>query len=163
MRISFNPVALGVGLAVVACAVGGVLYVQRGAHLELKGSVQKVRTQPADENSAIAVIDFRFANSSNITFEVKEVNVSIEDKAGKTFEGSTVSDMDTRRLFEYYPQLGQKFNDVLLVRSKLPPHQSMDRMIAARFEIPEADVLSRKNLILRIVDLDGAVSELREK
>jgi len=151
-----------VGLGVVACAIVGVLYMQRGAHTELKGAVLKVRTQAMDEKSAVAVVDFRFANPAKYPFVVRQVDVSVEDKEGKRLEGSAVSDLDARRLFEYYPQLGQKFNDTLMMRNKIPPGQSMDRMITARFEVPEAELQSRKKLIVRIVDLDGASSELQE-
>jgi hypothetical protein len=163
LKIEINPVTFVVGIAVVAVGVVGVLYMQRGAHLELKGSVAKVRTLAMDEASSVAIADFKFVNSSNVTFVVKEVLVSIEDKDGKTVEGSTISELDAGRLFQYYPQLGQKFNDTLLMKNKLPPGQSMDRMIAARFEIPEPALQARKNLIIKIVDLDGAISELRER
>lgn len=162
MRSPVNPVTLVVGLGVVACAIAGVLYMQRGAHTELKGAVLKVRTQAMDEKSAVAVVDFRFANPAKYPFVVRQVDVSIEDKEGKRLEGSAVSDLDARRLFEYYPQLGQKFNDTLMMRNKIPPGQLMDRMITARFEVPEAELQSRKKLIVRIVDLDGASSELQE-
>ena len=74
-----------------------------------------------------------------------------------------MSELDARRLFEYYPQLGQKYNDSLLMKNKLAPHQTFDRMIAARFEAPESALESRKNLTVRIVDLDGPTSELHEK
>jgi len=162
VRSPVNPVTLVVGLGVVACAIAGVLYMQRGAHTELKGAVLKVRTQAMDEKSAVAVVDFRFANPAKYPFVVRQVDVSIEDKEGKRLEGSAVSDLDARRLFEYYPQLGQKFNDTLMMRNKIPPGQLMDRMITARFEVPEAELQSRKKLIVRIVDLDGASSELQE-
>ena len=162
MKIPVNPVALVVGLVVVAAGVGGVLYMQRGAHVELKGSVLKVRTQAMDENSSVAVIDFRFVNPSDYPFVVKEVVVSIEDKDGKTLEGQPVSELDARRLFQYYPQLGQKYNDSLMMRDKIMGRQSMDRMIATRFEVPEATLESRKKLTIRIVDVDGPVAELRE-
>src|SRR5262249_50090712 len=153
---------LGVGLGVVAIAVAGVLYMQRGAHIELQGKVLKVRTQAMDENSSVAVVDFRFVNPSNYPFVVREVNVSIVDKDGKTIEGQQVSDLDTGRLFQYYPQLGQKFNDVLVMRNKLPPRQPFDRMIVARFDAPESVLESRKKLKVHIVDLDGPTSELEE-
>jgi hypothetical protein len=162
VRSPVNPVTLVVGLGVVACAIAGVLYMQRGAHTELKGAVLKVRTQAMDEKSAVAVVDFRFANPAKYPFVVRQVDVSMEDKDGKRLESSAVSDLDARRLFEYYPQLGQKFNDTLMMRNKIPPGQSMDRMITARFEVPEAELQSRKKLIVRIVDLDGASSELQE-
>lgn len=162
MRSPVNPVTLAVGLGVVACAIAGVFYMQRGAHIELKGAILKVRTQAMDENSSVAVVDFRFVNPSNYPFVVRQVDVSMEDKDGKVWEGATVSEIDARRLFEYYPQLGQKFNDTLLIRNKIPPRQSMDRMIAARFEAPEATIESRKKITVRIVDLDGPTSELAE-
>jgi len=162
MKIPVNPVALVVGLLVVAAGVGSVLYMQRGAHIDLKGSVLKVRTQAMDEKSSVAIIDFRFVNPADYPFVVKEVIVSIEDKDGKTWEGQPVSELDARRLFEYYPQLGQKFNDSLVMRDKIMGRQSMDRMIATRFEVPEATLESRKKLTIRIVDVDGPVAELRE-
>jgi len=162
VRSPVNPVTLVVGLGVVAVGVAGVFYMQRGAHTELKGAVLKVRTQAMDENSAVAVVDFRFANPAKYPFVVRQVDVAIEDKDGKRIDGTAVSDLDARRLFEYYPQLGQKFNDTLMMRNKIPPGQSMDRMITARFELPEAELQNRKKLIVRIVDLDGASSEIEE-
>jgi hypothetical protein len=162
MKIPVNPVALVVGLVVVAIGVGGVFYMQRGAHVELKGAVLKVRTQVMDENSSVAVIDFRFVNPSNYPFVVKEVTVSIVDKDGKTLEGQPVSELDARRLFEYFPQLGQKYNPSLMMRDKIMGRQSMDRMIVSRFEVPEAVLESRKKLTVRIVDVDGPVAELQE-
>ena len=162
-KIPVNPVPLAVGMVVVLCAVGGVLYMQRGAHIELNGAILKVRTQAMDENSSVAVIDFRFVNPSDYNFVVREVGVTVEDKDGKTIEGAPVSELDARRLFEYFPQLGQKFNDTLVMKNKIPPRQSMDRMIVARFEVPESQLDARKDLIVRVVDLDGPTSELREK
>jgi hypothetical protein len=161
-KIPVNPVALGGGLIAVVCMVGFVFYVQRGAHIELKGSVLKVRTQAMDENSSVAVVDFRFVNPSNYPFVVQEVDVSIVDKDGKTVEGMQVSELDARRLFEYYPALGQKFNDSLVMRDKIPGRASMDRMIVSRFEAPESALESRRYLKVRIVDVDGPEAELRE-
>ena len=161
-KIPVNPVALGGGLIAVVCMVGFVFYVQRGAHVELKGSVLKVRTQAMDENSSVAVVDFRFVNPSNYPFVVHEVNVSIQDQNGKTVEGTQVSELDARRLFEYYPALGQKFNDSLIMRDKIPGRASMDRMIVSRFEVPESALENRRNLKVRIVDVDGPEAELQE-
>jgi hypothetical protein len=162
LKIPVSPAALVGGLVAVVCMVGFVFYVQRGAHIELKGSILKVRTQPMDENSSVAVVDFRFVNPSNYPFVVHEVNVSIIDKDGKTVDGTQVSELDARRLFEYYPVLGQKFNDSLIMRDKIPGRASMDRMIVSRFEVPESTLENRKTLKVRIVDVDGPESELQE-
>src|SRR5690242_21547545 len=93
----------GIGLAVIAIAVAGVFYMQRGAHVELKGSVLKVRTAALDENSALAVIDFRFVNPADVPFVVRTVDVTMEGKDGSTSQGLPISEVDTKRLFEYYP------------------------------------------------------------
>lgn len=152
-----------VGLVAVLIAVGIILYIQRGAHVELKGAILKVRTLGLDENSSLAVVDFRFANSSNYPFVVRNVDVSAVGPTGQNLTSTPVSEVDAKRIFEYYPVLGQKFNNSLLTRDKIPPQHSEDRMIVARFEIPVTQLDARKNLTIRIEDVDGPVSELAEK
>ena len=92
--------AFGVGLAVIALAVGGIFLMQRGDRIELPGKMLKVRTAPLDEESSIAVIDFRITNPSNVQFEVRTVTVEMEDNQGKSTVGQSVSEMDAKRLFE---------------------------------------------------------------
>jgi hypothetical protein len=153
----------GIGLVVILIAVAAILYIQRGAHIELKGAVLKVRTLAMDEKSSVAVVDFRFANPSNYPFVVRSVDVSVTGADGQNYDSMAVSEVDAKRLFQYYPILGQKFNDTLLPRDKIPAHQSQDRMIVARFEVPVSQLETRKNLQIRIEDVDGPVSELSEK
>jgi hypothetical protein len=154
---------LVIGLAVVAAGVYAIFYVQRGAHVELRGSILKVRTQELDETSSIAVIDFRFVNPSDYPFIVRRVDVTMKDKNDKDVEGQPAAEVDARRLFEVYPTLGQKFNETLLMRERIGARQSQDRMIAARFPVPVAELDARKQMTVRIEDVDGPVSELREK
>jgi hypothetical protein len=154
---------LGIGLAVVAIGIAGMFYLQRGSHVELKGSVLKVRTAALDETSSVAIIDFRFVNPSNYPFVVRTVDVTMEEKGGNVIKSEPVSETDAKRLFEYYPLLGQKFNDSLLMRDKIPARQAEDRMIAARFTLPVDKLEERKTFRIRIEDVDGPVSELVEK
>ncbi len=153
---------IGIGVVVAGLAVALVFYLQRGAHLELQGAIQKVRTLAVEEKASIAVVDFRFVNSSDYLFVVREVKVSIEDRQGAIHDGAVVSEVDAQRLFEYFPALGQKYNASLLVRTRIAGRQSMDRMLAARFELSEKDLQARRRLIIRVEDVDGAVSELTE-
>jgi len=153
---------LAAGIAAVALLVAGVFYIQRGAHLELEGTVLKVRTVPVEDGSSIAIIDFRFVNTADYRFIVRRVDVLLEDKQGQVMEGSTISDSDAARVFQAFPSLGQKFNESLLIRTRIEPHQSMDRMISARFEFSEQQLLGRKGLRVRVEDVDGAVSEIVE-
>ena len=156
-------IAFGIGLGVILIAVGVILYLQRGAHIELTGAILKVRTLPLDERSSLAVVDFRFANPSNYPFVVRTVDVTLTGPNGESYPSTPVSEVDAKRIFEYYPVLGQKFNDSLLPRDKIPARQSEDRMIVARFEVPAERLQARKNLTVRIEDVDGPVSELSEK
>ena len=155
--------AFGIGLAVIALAVGGIFLMQRGDRIELPGKILKVRTAPLDEDSSIAVLDFRITNPSNILFEVRTVTVEMEDNQGKSYLGQSVSEMDAVRLFEGLPVLGQKFNPTLLMRDRLGSHGSADRMIAARFQAPLSMLDGRKRFIVRIEEVDGKSFEYAER
>jgi hypothetical protein len=155
--------AFGVGLAIIALAVGGIFLMQRGDRIDLPGKILKVRTAPLDEESSIAVIDFRITNPSDIIFEVRTVTLEMEDNQGKSIMGQTVSEMDAKRLFEALPVLGQKFNPTLLMRERLGSHGSADRMIAARFQVPLATLDGRKRFVVRIEEVDGKSFEYSER
>ena len=152
-----------VGLAVVAIAVTAILVMNRGARIGLTGKIMKVRTAPLDENSSVAVLDFRITNPASVAFVVRTVTVVLDDPDGQEYQGATVSEIDAKRLFEGLPLLGQKFNETLLMRDKIPSGATQDRMVAARFEAPESRLDGRKRFLLRIEDVDGPVTELSEK
>jgi|HigsolmetaAR201D_1030396.scaffolds.fasta_scaffold04024_9 hypothetical protein len=154
---------VAIGLVVVAALVAVVLWTTKGAHLRLEGNVQKVRIQETGEDSAIAVVDFRFRNPSDVSFVVQEVSIFLVDGNGKEIEGMRAAEVDVQRIFQYYPLLGEKFNPVLRPRDQIAPHESMDRMVMASFPVSEAVVQQRKNLILRIEDVDGVVTEIAER
>jgi len=151
-----------IGAVLVAAIVAFVFHIQRGAHMQLTGTVQKVRTLATDENSSVAVIDFRLTNQADYVWMVRSVEVYMTDAQGSAVPGLTVADADAARLFEYFPLLGQKFNDSLTARTKIGPRQTGDWMIAARFDIPEAQLQSRTSFHIRIAEVDGAVSEISE-
>jgi hypothetical protein len=90
------------------------------------------------------------------------VDVFVEDENGQVHEGAVISEADAKRLFEALPLLGQKYNESLLIRTRIRPRETMDRMVAARFELPEARLASRRRLWVRVEDVDGAVSEIAE-
>ena len=150
-----------VGLALVVIVVGAVVFFKRG--IEPTGALLKVRTQALDETSSVAVIDFRVENTSDTGLVIRNVGVSLEAKDGKKYTGTSVSEVDAQTLFKYYPVLGQKFNDTLRVRDKIAAHQTVDRMIAARFEVPESQLTDRARLIVRVEDVDGPSAEIRER
>ena len=148
---------------IIALAVGGIFLMQRGDRIELPGKILKVRTAPLDEDSSIAVIDFRITNPSDILFEVRTVTVEMEDNQGKSYLGQSVSEMDAKRLFEGLPVLGPKFNPTLLMRERMGAHESADRMIAARFQAPVSLLDGRKRFVVRIEEVDGKSFEYTER
>ena len=157
-----NILSYLIGLAVVCLVVGAFLFATRGAHVELKGSILKVRTHPSDESNSIAIVDFRFVNPSDYPFMVRNVTVFVEDKQGNSSEGQTISDMDVKRLFDYYKEIGPKYNDTLMTRARVNPKQSLDRMIAASFPMTQEKFEQRKRIKLVVEEIDGPVSELVE-
>ena len=156
-------IAFGIGIVCLAMAALWVVHINRGAYIDLPGKVLKVRTAPLDEASAVAALDFRVSNPADYPFVVRKVTVVMEDNAGNESEGATVSEVDAKQLFQVIPLLGQKFNDTLLMRDSIPPHNSWDRMVAARFEVPESTLEARKRLVVRIEEVDGKVFDLSEK
>ena len=156
-------VTFGVGIVVIAIAVAAIFYTHRGAHLELPGKILKVRTAPLDEKSAAAVVDFRVSNPSDYPFMSRGVTVILEDAKGNQTEGQTSSEMDAQRLMAGVPLLGQKYNPSLIARESVPAHGSLDRMVAARFEVPDSALQARKRFLVRIEEVDGLTVEYSEK
>lgn len=156
-------IAFGIGILCIAIAIGAVFYMQRGAHMELPGKILKVRTAPLDENSSAVVLDFRVTNPSDVLFVARNVTVFLEDTAGNQYAGQTASDVDAKHLMEGIPLLGQKFNDTLIIKQRIEPHTSIDRMVAARFEAPEAKLEARKRFLVQVEEIDGKIFQVAEK
>jgi len=155
--------AFGIGIACIAIAVAAVFYMQRGAHIDVKGSILKVRAVALDENSSFVAVDFRAANPADYAFMIRNVTVILEDKSGKQIEGKTATAEESARIMQDFPLLGPKYNDVLVERDKVPPHSTLDRMAVAKFDVPDSQIQARKRLLVRLEEVDGPVSELSEK
>jgi hypothetical protein len=151
------------GLAVVAIALGFLLIGTKGNHLELKGTILKVRVMPLSPVASLVIVDFRVSNPSDVPFVMKDASLTLEPATGTILDGMGVAKSDIENVFKYNPILGPKFNDVLGIKDKIAPHQRLDRMVGARFEIPESQAEDRKAIHLHIEDLDGVTADLVEK
>ena len=152
-----------VGLAVVGIGIGFLWIGTKGNHLELDGTILKVRVLPLSPTASLVIVDFRVRNPSDVPFLMKGATLTLEPGSGATLEGMTVSKPDVENVFKYNPILGPKFNDVLAIRDKIAPHQQLDRMVGARFEIPESQAEDRKAMHLHIEEIDGVTADLVEK
>ena len=70
---------------------------------------------------------------------------------------------DAKRLFAYYPVLGKKYNPNLMIRQKINPGETIDRMVSVRFPGTEESFQKRKRLRIIVRDVDGAKTEIVEK
>jgi len=149
-----------IGVVVVAIAVGLTLYFTRGAHIRLEGAIQNYRTLAVEQNASLAFVDFRLSNPADYPFVVKKVTLTLITRDGERLEGTNIAEIDAQRIFDFYKILGQKYNPTLLVRDKISPHSTWDRMLGARFDAPESKIQNPKQIRLRIDDVDGAWSEI---
>ncbi|MBZ5606940.1 MAG: hypothetical protein LAP38_01670 [Acidobacteriia bacterium] len=149
----------GGGILVVALAVVGILSYTKGSHLELQGKIMKVRTGALSDADSIAVLDFRVQNPSDLPFVVRQVEVTLEKPDGTMIEGVNVAKEDMKRLFQFNRFLGDQYNDALTIKDTVPPHGSVDRMVAVRFDLKNTDVEAAKAIHLSIQDMDGPLFE----
>ena len=154
---------LAIGLAIVAGGISFLWVGTKGNHLELTGTILKVRVLSLSPTASLAVVDFRMMNPSDIPFVVKGVTLTLEPDSGETLDGMAVSKSDMDSVFQYAKLLGPKFNDVLGIKDRIAPHQRVDRMVGARFEIPDAKAEERKAIHLHIEEIDGVTADLVEK
>jgi hypothetical protein len=154
---------LAVGLAVVGIGIGFMWIGTKGNHLELTGTILKVRILPLSPVASLAVVDFRVVDPTDIPFVMKGASLTLETPAGAMLDGMVVSKPDVENVFKYNPILGPKFNDVLGIKDRIEPHQRLDRMVGARFEIPETQAEDRKAIHLHIEELDGVTADFVEK
>ena len=130
----------------------------------LEGRIQQVRVYeggepaPGDAPSSVVVVDFRVTNPSRYPFLVKNAILEIETAAAGVVTGSVAADRDAARYLELNPAQGPKYNPSLVVRERIAAGQTIDRMLAATFPLPAAEVRSRKAIRIRILDADGPVA-----
>jgi hypothetical protein len=106
------------------------------------------------------VLDIRITNPADFAFGIKSTDIEVETAGGARTKGQFIPDADAKFLFQAYPVLGEKYNSALRVREQIPSGQQVDRMVAASFPLSEDALSARKSLTLRIVETDGAVTEL---
>jgi hypothetical protein len=152
----------------VGLIVWGALYFNQANLVHVGGSILKVREQPTGPNSTLILADFRITNSSGVPFVVNSVTMTLDgDGKSAPVDSNILSKSDIVQVFQYYPLLKPQYNEALTIQDRIPPGQSVDRMAAASFDVPQSVVDSRadsrRTLRIRIEEVDGAVAEITEK
>jgi hypothetical protein len=158
-----TAIAAVIAMLVVAVVIGGILVSTRHNRVELNGSVLRVRTHSVDPENTVVFADIRVSNPSTQQFVVQEVEVFLDEAQGQALTGETFSETDAQRLFTYYPVLGKKHNPNLMIRQKINPGESIDRMVSVRFGATEERVGKRKALRIVVTDVDGTRTVIIEK
>ena len=155
-----NYVLIGLLLAGVGVAL--IMLMNRGQRVQVDGTILKVRTISVDDNASIAVVDFRMKNPSDVLFQVKQLTVVVTRADGTDEEGATMTEMDLDRVLDFYKATGPRFNPTFKLRDRLKPGEQLDRTAAGSFSIAEKSLLNRRNLVLKIQDADGIVTQIAE-
>ena len=131
--------------------------------MRLDGKILKVRSVPIPgSDDSLVVVDFRVANPSDVRFVISSAKILLSPAGAAPLEGTGVSKPEIDKLFEYQKLLGPKYNDVLSLQDRVNPHANVDRMLGATFALTGAAIDARKNLQLRLEDVDGTVAEISE-
>jgi hypothetical protein len=155
-------ILFAVGIVIIAAAVSAVLYTHKGNHLLLNGKVLKIRTGALSDQDSIAVLDMRLENPSDVPFEVRQVLVILNKQDGSTADAALIAKMDLPQVFKFNRYLGDQYNDSLSIKDTIPPHGTVDRMIAARFDVPNKELEASKSILISIQDMGGTLFEITQ-
>ena len=164
LKLEGLPLYVLLTLAGLAVVVAGIFYFNKGSHIRLEGNIQKVRTAATTDTTSVAVIDFHLSNPASYPFVVNNADVICETDSGEQITGRFGSTSAVKQLFQYKAlELGQIFNNQLTMNTRIAPGQSLDAMVVGAFDVPEATLHSRKRLLIRIQEVDRAVTEIAEQ
>ena len=161
MRNRF-PLILLASLVVIGGIVWALVSANKSSLVRLDGSVLKVRTFPLTPESTLVMADFRVTNPTRLPFVVDKVEMLVDRPDGDPAAGDMFSRDDVERVFGYLKAAGPKYNDTLIVSTRIQPGESLDRMSVGRVDLPETAIDGRLAVRLRIRELDGQVAEVRE-
>lgn len=151
------------GLGVAAAMVAVILFFNRGSSPRIEGEILQVRTLGMDQNSSVAIVDFKGENTAKYPMIIGGRFLVVTDSKGRELVGDTTTVYDLERLFKYFPALGPAANEPVVDKTRLEPGDKIQGMIAARFEIPKHELDMRQKITVRIIDVDDAVSEITQE
>jgi hypothetical protein len=147
--------------------IGGVVWLtfssNQSSQLRLQGSILKVRTLALNPQATLVFADFRITNPTGTPFIVDKLEMELERPGQEIAQGGILTRKETDQVFEYQKLAGPKFNEPLIIQDRIQPGQTVDRMVAARFELTEAEAEARSVLRVRILEIDGRESTITDQ
>ena len=151
------------GLGAAAAVVAVILFFNQGSSPRVEGEILQVRTLGMDQESSVAIVDFKGENTAKYPMIIGKRVLLVTDANGGEHVGDTTTVYDLERLFKYFPALGPAANEPVVDKTRLEPGDKIQGMIAARFEIPKHELDMRRQLTVRIIDVGDAVSEITQQ
>lgn len=158
-----NKTATLIGALVVVAVAAGIVWLQWGEHVELRGRVLDARAHGPAENDSVLVVDAELTNPADVPFEVAETEALVQPAQGEPATGSTVAAVDAQRVMEAFPLLkGSSEMPLLKLHDVIAPRQTVRRRFAFQFAgLGVKDLTARKSLTVKIQERLGAVAELK--
>ena len=148
-----------VGLSGVAVIIALLYFAGENRIAKLHGEITSVRSLGVEKRAAVAIVDFRAANLSDVLFVAGDRKVGVIDKHGEWHEGIISSSFDLKQLFKYFPALGVMSHEPYVEGIRLKPGQSVAGMLAARFAMSKTELDMHREVVLQIYDIDGSLTE----
>ena len=154
---------LALGLLCVAGYLGFFMNATKDSRLRLEGKILGVHVSGLSGSAAtIVALDVRITNTSDVPFVAGSATIRVEPAAGEPMEAVTMGRPDLEQMFQYLPELGPKVNPFLGAQDRIAGRQALVRTLGARINVLPDVIQSRKGLVLRLEDVDGAIVEIRE-
>jgi hypothetical protein len=155
--------SLGIGAVFIAVVAAFVVYGNRSSFLVPTGRILQVRTAPMTDDSSILLIDFEATNPSGREMRIRYITVAIHTPDGASPDNMAIAGTDLPMLFRAHPELGRLDHPYAHEREVIGPGQTVDQIIAVRYDLSESDLKKRKDLQLVVEDVTGPKLELTAK
>jgi hypothetical protein len=162
MRIPDFVKYLGIAILTLAAVVAVVMWMNRGSHLRLDARVLKARLVPGGDESALAVLDVRVANPSEVLFVVREARLKVTLNDGSELTGDQVAQGDLDRVLDFLKIYGPRYNPVIKAKERFPGGTTSDRTVVGSFARSAAALEQRRGFLIEVEDVDGAIVRFAE-
>ena len=156
-------IGFGIGVVVLAIVLFFVVYGNRASYLQPTGRILQVRTAPLDDSTSALVVDFEATNPSGRDMTVRWVNLTIHRADGASPDSMAIAGPDLPALFRAHPELGKLEHPYAREREPIKAGETVDQIIAVRYDLPERELKQRKDLQLVVEDVTGPKLELTAK
>jgi len=132
-----------------------------GAYMKLDGTITRVRVVETGGSRNVLVIEFQVKNTAKVGYIVRDAEVELIDAEGAA-KGETIAVRDAKNLCQHMATLAGDCAEALLTRQTIAPGETVTRLVAASFARTADALRNRKQLTLRIRELDRLETALQE-